>query len=54
MASHRSSPKKRRSPRCGACGRTIRVPAGWSQGAAVRKHYWRNHPEVMRATRAAR
>ena len=50
-----SSPKARkgkrkgrtRSPRCKTCGAAIRVPEGWDKGSAVRKHYWRKHPEVM-------
>ena len=36
------------APRCHRCRRAIRVPAGWSNGAATRRHYWRKHPEVMR------
>lgn len=42
-----AQPKKVRSPRCKTCGKTIRLN-GWSIGAAVRRHYWRNHPEIMR------
>jgi hypothetical protein len=42
-----SQAKKRRSPRCNQCGKVIRIPAGWSVGPAVRRHYWREHREVM-------
>jgi hypothetical protein len=42
-----TEPKKKR-PRCRTCGRPIHVPKGWSIGPAVRRHYWRKHPEVMR------
>ena len=38
----------RKRPRCRRCRRAIFVPAGWSDGPAVRRHYWRKHPEVMR------
>jgi hypothetical protein len=38
--------------KCKTCGKTIRVPQEWSTGAAVRKHYWRNHPERMEKFRA--
>lgn len=38
---------KRRSPRCKTCGRTIRVPEGWTAGPAVRRHYWAKHRSVM-------
>jgi hypothetical protein len=34
-------------PRCKACDKPIRIPKGWSTGAAVRRHYWSNHREVM-------
>jgi hypothetical protein len=38
-----------RSCVCMACGKLIRPRAkDMTLGAAVRKHYWRNHPEVMR------
>ncbi len=39
--------KKAKSPRCGTCNQTIRVPKGWSVGPAVRRHYWGKHREVM-------
>jgi hypothetical protein len=43
----------KRSARCRTCGATIRPHAkDMSVGAAVRKHYWRNHPEVMLAGQA--
>lgn len=38
-------------PLCGTCGKRIHVPTGWSVGPAVRKHYWRHHPEAMRTAR---
>jgi hypothetical protein len=38
---------KPRSPRCRTCGKTIRVPQGWSVGPAVRRHYWSKHRDVM-------
>ena len=49
---HRTSRKSskqtgRKLPRCKACDKPIRIPKGWSTGAAVRRHYWRNHREVM-------
>lgn len=38
-----------RSCTCTTCGATIRPRAAdMSLGAAVRLHYWRRHPEVMR------
>lgn len=42
--------KKRqtKSPGCKTCGKRIYRPKDWSVGAAVRKHYWKYHPEVMR------
>ena len=33
--------------KCKTCGKTIRVPKGWTIGPAVRRHYWSKHPEVM-------
>ena len=39
--------KKRVRPRCRICDKPIRVPKGWTQGPAVRKHYWAQHREVM-------
>jgi hypothetical protein len=35
------------SPRCRTCGKSIRIPKGWSTGPAVRRHYWREHRDVM-------
>lgn len=40
-------PAKPKSPRCKACGARIRIPEGWSQGPAVRRHYWTKHRAVM-------
>lgn len=40
--------------KCKTCGKRIRVPDGWSVGAAARKHYWRHHPERMEAKKADR
>jgi hypothetical protein len=37
----------RKGPRCRRCNKPIRVPPGWSPGAATRRHYWRKHREVM-------
>jgi hypothetical protein len=46
--SRKSSKQQRRKlPRCKACDKPIRIPKGWSTGAAVRRHYWGNHREVM-------
>ena len=42
-----NTPKAR--PRCQRCQRAIHVPAGWSHGPAVRRHYWRKHRDVMLA-----
>ncbi len=45
----------RRSATCRTCGATIRPRAkDMSVGAAVRKHYWKHHPEVMLEGRAVR
>ncbi|MBW3589835.1 MAG: hypothetical protein KY429_10490 [Actinobacteria bacterium] len=33
--------------KCKTCGKTIRIPQGWTIGPAVRRHYWSKHPEVM-------
>lgn len=39
----------KRSTNCRTCGSIIRPRAkDMSLGAAVRKHYWAKHPEVMR------
>ena len=43
----KSSKPRRKLPRCRACDKPIRIPKGWSTGAAVRRHYWRDHREVM-------
>ncbi|MGH2772076.1 MAG: hypothetical protein ACRDIU_02910 [Actinomycetota bacterium] len=40
--------------KCTTCGKTIRVPDGWSIGPAVRRHYWAKHPERMERKRADR
>ncbi len=38
-----------RSCVCKTCGRTIRPKAKeMSLGSAVRLHYWREHPDIMR------
>ncbi|CAN5565757.1 hypothetical protein BH20ACT21_BH20ACT21_14260 [soil metagenome] len=37
----------RKRPRCTRCNRSIYVPPEWSMGAAVRRHYWAKHREVM-------
>jgi hypothetical protein len=43
----------KRSATCRTCGVKIRPRAkDMSLGAAVRKHYWARHPEVMLAGRA--
>jgi hypothetical protein len=39
--------KGRTTVRCNTCGKTIRVPKDWSPGAATRRHYWRNHRDIM-------
>jgi hypothetical protein len=42
-----------RSCICKTCGKTIRPKAkDMSLGAAVRIHYWREHPDVMRGKQA--
>lgn len=38
--------------KCKTCGKTIRIPAGWTIGPAARRHYWAKHPEVMQGKRA--
>ena len=40
--------------KCTTCGKTIRIPEGWSVGPAVRRHYWAKHPQRMEAKRADR
>lgn len=42
-----ASKKHRKATVCNTCGKTIRVPKDWSIGAATRRHYWRNHRDVM-------
>ena len=46
----KASIAKPKRPRCHKCGKPIHVPTGWSPLPAVRRHYWRHHPEVMRGT----
>ncbi len=36
-----------KSPVCRTCGKRIRIPKGWTAGPAVRRHYWREHRDVM-------
>lgn len=43
--------QKPKRPRCKTCNKAIHVPAGWSPGPAVRRHYWKHHPVVMRGER---
>ncbi|MEO7802995.1 MAG: hypothetical protein ABIS18_00655 [Actinomycetota bacterium] len=40
--------------KCSTCGKTIRIPKGWSIGPAVRRHYWAKHRERMERGRADR
>ena len=40
--------KPLRSFHCAKCGRSIRMPKGWTVGPAVRRHYWAKHADVMR------
>lgn len=43
-----ATPKVRKKrPICRTCGRRVHIPEGWSVGPAVRRHYWKHHPEVM-------
>lgn len=45
----------KRSARCNTCGATIRPTAkDMAVVSAVRKHYWRHHPEVMLRSRATK
>lgn len=53
-SSARARDERPKPPRCHRCNRAIRVPAGWSNGSAIRRHYWRKHPEVMRGQADAR
>lgn len=46
-AQKHSNKTRRKLPRCKACDKPIRIPKGWSSGAAVRRHYWAKHREVM-------
>jgi hypothetical protein len=51
MSSRKKAPLSapvRKRPRCQTCKRPIHVPPEWSTGAAVRRHYWAKHREVMR------
>lgn len=41
-----------RKTRCKTCDAVIRAPQDVSLGAAVRRHYWRRHQDVMMARRA--
>jgi hypothetical protein len=47
MTKKKSGKRAGRSPRCRTCGKVIRVPKGWSVGSASRRHYWREHRDVM-------
>ena len=40
--------------KCKKCGKTIRIPKGWTIGPAARKHYWAKHREMMERPRADR
>jgi len=51
MATKRSGKAAGKSARCHTCGKVIRVPKGWSVGSASRRHYWREHRDVMQPTR---
>jgi hypothetical protein len=42
-----TTPTKTTMPTCRACGKKIRVPKGWTSGPAVRRHYWKEHRDVM-------
>lgn len=48
-AQEKPQQRKPARPRCHTCGRAIHVPAGWSGGPAVRRHYWRHHRDVMQS-----
>lgn len=50
----RKTPPKAKSPRCHTCGKTIRVPEGWSAGPAVRRHYWSKHRDVMTGSKGSK
>jgi hypothetical protein len=47
MATKRSGKRSGKSARCHTCGKVIRIPKGWSVGSASRRHYWREHRDVM-------
>lgn len=47
----RSKKGKPKRPRCHKCDKPIHVPKGWSGPPAVRRHYWKHHPTVMRGVR---
>jgi hypothetical protein len=47
MATKRSGMRTGKSARCHTCGKVIRVPKGWTVGSASRRHYWREHRDVM-------
>jgi len=49
-----SAERPKRSFLCRTCGKKVRIPQGWSSGAASRRHYWAKHPEVMRGKGARR
>lgn len=39
--------------RCRLCEKAVRIPQGWTRGPAVRRHYWKKHPEVMQPERSS-
>lgn len=45
--SQKSQGARAKRPQCRRCGKRIGVPAGWSAGAATRRHYWAQHRDVM-------
>ena len=48
--SKKQAPKKgsaKSSFFCKLCDKKIRMPQGWTRGPAVRRHYWKQHPEIM-------
>ena len=53
MPTPKAAAGARRLPRCTRCERAIRVPKGWSSGAAVRRHYWAKHRGVMLRDRSS-
>ena len=44
---------KPKNPRCRTCDKVIRVPKGWTRGPAIRRHYWREHREIMQGGRSS-